>query len=308
MTRFLLLGSNGQLGTALQPVLGGLGEVTTAARAGADHTVDLASGPDFGALLTATGADVVVNAAAWTAVDAAESDASGAAQVNHVAVAALARACAERHARLLHFSTDYVFDGGAGGAYTETDPTAPVGVYGRTKLAGEAAMRESGVSGLLLRTSWVYGEAGSNFFLTMLRLAMERRELRVVADQFGVPNWTRALAQRTGAALNAHLEGRVPWPDGTALYHLSASGRTNWHTFATSIFDEVRRQAPAAIADALIVDRVEAIGTADYPTPAQRPANSELDASAFHARYALPRTDWRDELAGCVRAWLDTRS
>lgn len=308
MTRILLLGANGQLGRALQPELGELGELITAARGGrdvgADLAVDLADRPDFDRLIGASGATLVVNAAAFTAVDGAESDPDTAFRVNGEAVTALSSACAAQDVPLVHYSTDFVFDGSGEGALTETAPTAPLSVYGRSKLAGEEGMRGSGVRGLLLRTSWVYGASGANFFLTMLRLGRERSELRVVADQFGVPNWTRALASRTVAALNIHLEARLPWPTTTALYHLSASGRTSWHGFAEAILAEVRRQLPEDHPVRLQVAQVTAITTADYPTPARRPANSELDATAFHTRYGIPVTDWREELAACVREWL----
>lgn len=210
---------------------------------------------------------VVVNAAAYTAVDKAESEPELARLVNATAVGHLAQWCARRRALLLHYSTDYVFDGSGDQARTEEGPTGPVNVYGQTKLEGEHAIMASGCPHLIFRTSWVYGQMGQNFAKTMLKLAAERPALRVIADQIGAPTGADLIADMSAHALQAHRGGRMP--DG--LYHLCASGETSWHGYAECLFEAARSQGRS-----LAVESVTPIASAEYPTAAKRPLNSRL--------------------------------
>lgn len=226
---------------------------------------------------------LVVNAAAYTAVDKAESEPELAAAVNTGAPATIARAAARRDIPVLHISTDYVFDGTKQGAYTETDPIAPLGVYGRTKADGEAAVRDEAPRHVILRTAWVYGRHGANFLKTMLRLAAERDRLRVVADQHGCPTSTADIAEAI-LAVDAVL-ARDPALAGT--FHFAGTGATSWHGFAEAI---VAAQAAATGKR----PPVDPITTADYPTPAKRPANSELDSGRFVGVFGYRAKGWRD--------------
>jgi dTDP-4-dehydrorhamnose reductase len=306
----LLLGSTGQLGRALAPRLRHRDHLVTAARAvdgsGApqpDQLLDLEDGPGLLALLEAVEPALVVNAAAYTAVDRAESDSARAMRVNGEAVAELAQGCAARGVPFVSYGTDYVFDGCGTGPYREDAETGPRSVYGRSKLLGEDGFRAAAGPGLMLRTSWVYAATGGNFLLTMLRLGQTQPKLRVVADQIGVPNWSERLAELTVRALDRHMIGELPWPEA-GLYHLSALEAVSWHGFAEAIFEAVRRLAPPAIADRFVVEQVEAITTADYPTPAARPANSVLDSTRFHDHYHIEAQSWRVDLDNCVREWI----
>jgi dTDP-4-dehydrorhamnose reductase len=228
--------------------------------------------------------DVVVNAAAYTAVDRAESEPDAAFRANAEAPRSIADACAQRDALLLHYSTDYVFDGRGTLPYREGDPTAPLGIYGASKLAGEQAVRDSGARHLILRTAWVYAAHGKNFLRTMLRLAAERDELRVVADQVGSP---------TPAALIADVSANVLQrpPPGSGTWHLTATGDTSWCGFAGAIID-------GAHARGLVARRphITPIATADYPTPAARPAYSVLDTTALQHDFDLRLPPWQDGL------------
>ncbi|MGQ3031182.1 MAG: dTDP-4-dehydrorhamnose reductase, partial [Ferrovibrionaceae bacterium] len=246
------------------------------------------------AVVAAMKPGVVVNAAAYTAVDKAESDADQAFLVNRDGPAALARAAAAVGAPLIHVSTDYVFDGTKDGAYTEDDPVAPVSVYGRSKEAGERAVREAAERHVILRTAWVYSPFGNNFVKTMLRLGAEREELRVVADQRGCP---------TAAADIAAAIVRLAGADhGWGTYHYSGAGPTTWHGFAEAIF------AGAAARGAKVPARVTAIGTADYPTPAVRPANSVLDCSRIDRVHGIVARNWREALEDCLDALIGPRT
>jgi dTDP-4-dehydrorhamnose reductase len=301
----LVLGAGGQLGRELCAALASLGEVTAVTRdarpiGGAPDaqlaTVDLAAPDTVMDLLERARPDIIVNAAAYTAVDAAESDEATASAINAQAVGDIA-AWASRHGALVvHYSTDYVFDGSAHDPYPEDAPTAPMGAYGRTKLEGEVMLAASGAHYLLFRTAWVYAPWGKNFLLTMLRLAGERDELRVVADQVGAPTSVALIAQATWAAVAAWL-GALPRErhalEGT--YHLVASGQTSWHGFAQAIVD-------AAVAAGLITRRpgVIPIASSDFPTPARRPAYSVLDNSKFQQTFAFPLPDWQTGLAQVI--------
>ncbi|GAB3753942.1 dTDP-4-dehydrorhamnose reductase [Lysobacter olei] len=288
--RILLIGGNGQVGHALRRSLMPLGQVVVTTRTGllpeggACEALDLAMPGDAARTVRRVDPDIVVNAAAWTAVDKAETEREAAFRANAGAVDEIARACAERDVPLVHYSTDYVFDGSASRPYLPEDPTAPLGVYGASKLAGEQAIRDSGVRHLILRTAWVYGLHGHNFLRTMLRLGAEREELRVVADQVGGPTPAWLIADVTAAILQQGIGS-----GGT--HHLVADGQTSWHGFAEAIMDE-------AVAVGLLAKRprVVPITTADYPTPAARPAWSVLDTGSLRQRWSIALPAWRDAL------------
>jgi dTDP-4-dehydrorhamnose reductase len=275
--RILLVGANGQVGHELRRSLAPLGDVVATTRSGrldddtACETLDLASTDAIEPLVERVAPDLVVNAAAYTAVDRAESEPEPAMRVNAEAPTRLATVCARRGTPLVHYSTDYVFDGSATMPYAEDAPTAPLGVYGVSKLRGEEAVRVSGAPHLILRTAWVYGLHGHNFLRTMLRLGAERDTLRVVADQFGCPTPAWLIADVTAQLVR---DG-----SGEGTLHLVAGGRTSWHGFAEAIFEEAvdRGLLPRAPA-------VEAIATSEYPTPARRPAYSVLDTTALATR------------------------
>jgi dTDP-4-dehydrorhamnose reductase len=288
--KLLLLGGNGQVGTELRRSLAPLGELLVGTRDGqlADGTrceiADLDAPQSVGALVERLGPDVVVNAAAHTRVDKAEQDVDAAIRANAAAPAETAQACARIGARMLHYSTDYVFDGRASRPYREDDPTGPAGVYGASKLAGEDAIRASGATHMILRTAWVYATHGSNFLRTMLRLAAERDELRVVADQVGTPTPAALIADVTARVL-----ARSPTQSGT--WHLTATGQTSWHGFAEAIVERAFEQGLL-----LRRPRVVPITTADYPTPAARPAYSVLDCNKLQHDFDITLPDWRAAL------------
>lgn len=297
--KLLLLGANGQVGFELQRALAPLGELACATRSGrlpggaACEAVDLVDPTALEALLGRQRPDVVVNAAAYTAVDRAEDEPEAAQAANADAPAVLARWCQQRDALLLHFSTDYVFDGRGSRPYRENDLTAPLGVYGQSKLAGEDAIRGSGARHIIFRTAWVYAARGQNFLRTMLRLAGERDVLRVVADQRGAPTPARWIAAAAALALVRQPAGFADARLGT--FHLSAAGETSWHEFAEAIM------ADASAAGLLSrVPRVEPIATTDYPTRAARPAYSRLDNRRLNDTFALRLPDWRRGVAEVI--------
>lgn len=284
--KLLLLGGNGQVGRELRRSLLPLGELVVATRDGGDADVvaDLDTPESLAALIAVVAPDVVVNAAAYTAVDKAETDADAAFRINADAVAAIARACAACGALLVHYSTDYVFDGSATQPYREDQASAPLGVYGESKLAGEQAIRASGARHAILRTAWVYASHGKNFLLTMLRLAGEREELRVVVDQVGAPTPAAWIADATAALIRQGVATSGTW-------HLTAGGETSWHGFAEAIVDEAHRRGLIARKP-----RVVAIPTSDYPTPARRPAYSVLDTSRLQRDFGIVPPEWREGL------------
>ena len=283
----LLTGKNGQVGWELQRALLPLGRVD----AFGHRELDLADAGVVRRKLDEVRPDIIVNAAAYTAVDKAESETDLAQAVNAAAPALLAQEAAQRGALLIHYSTDYVYDGAKAVPYVETDPTAPLGAYGRSKLAGEAGVRASGCHHLIFRTSWVYAARGANFLRTILRLAAEREELRIVADQIGAPTWARLIAEATAHALRQAMQERSGGTFDSGVFHLAAAGETSWHGFASAI---------VAGRSGLRVKAVMPITTADYPLPAPRPANSRLDTGAFRARFGLVLPDWRDCLQLCL--------
>lgn len=295
--KILLLGGNGQLGRELRRSLPALGEVIVGTRdgAGADAVADFDQPHSLAALIGGVKPDVVVNAAAYTAVDKAETDVDSAFRINAEAPAAIAGACRAIDALLLHYSTDYVFDGRATRPYLEDDVTGPLGVYGASKLAGEHAIRDSGARHVILRTAWVYASHGKNFLLTMLRLAAERDELRVVADQYGAPTPAAWIADSTVGLLHHGVVESGTW-------HLTAGGETNWHGFATAIMDEAH-----ALGLLLRKPSVLPIRTADYPTPAHRPAYSVLDTARLQKDFGIVPPDWLDGLQATLRKLADAR-
>lgn len=293
MSKILLTGKNGQVGWELQRSLALFGDVVAL---DADE-MDLADPDAIRRTVRDINPGIIVNPAAYTAVDKAESDAELAMAVNGVAPGVFAEEALRLGAVLVHFSTDYVFDGCKSAPYTEDDAPNPQSVYGRTKLAGEEAIRATACKHLILRTSWVYGVHGGNFVKTILRLAKERPELRIVGDQFGAPTWARDLAQATLSALTRWQEKN--WDGGLGgLYHLTAGGRTNWHHYAEEIV-RLAREYDAALA-AKSPD-IHAIATHEYPVPAKRPANSVLANDRIGHAFGIKLPGWQDSLAECMR-------
>lgn len=287
MRPILVTGATGQVGWELARSLATLGPLLTPGR----EALDLARPETVAPFIHRHRPRIVVNPAAYTAVDKAESEPALAQAINGDSVAELARACAAVDALLVHYSTDYVFDGRKDGAYQVDDPTGPVSAYGRSKLAGEQAIAAAAGRHLVLRTSWVYGARGKNFLRTMLKLASERDVLRVVADQFGAPTWSRLIADTTAQLLARIPEGGTP---PAARLHLTGAGRTSWHGFASAI---VEQGAALGLCRAV---PVEGITTADYPTPAARPANSSLGLAALEEAYGLRLPDWQTSLRQCL--------
>ena len=303
MTRLLVVGGNGQVGRELRRSLATLGEVLATSRDGrldaldggapvAGIAADLADPATLAAQIRELAPAAVLNAAAYTAVDKAEADVEAAFRINAQAPEALARACADLDIPFVHYSTDYVFDGQGTRPYREDDPTAPLGVYGASKLAGEQAVRAAGGRHFIFRTAWVYAAHGHNFLRTMLRVGAEREELRVVADQVGTPTPAALIADVTATAVSAVLAGQAP---AAGTWNLVATGQTSWHGFAEAIF-------AAAVARGLLprAPRVLPITTADYPTPAQRPAYSCLDTAALRHDFRIGLPSWEQGLAGVI--------
>lgn len=281
--KILLLGRNGQVGWALQRALAPLGAVTALGRA----EIDLGRPETLSAVLDAHGADVIVNAAAYTNVDKAESEPALARAVNAESVSVLAAHAAARGSWLVHYSTDYVFDGTAGRPYRESDVAAPLNAYGAGKRDGEVAVRDSGARYLIFRTSWVHGAHGANFARTILRLGLERDTLRVVADQIGAPTGADLVAEVTARSLRQALGNDA----AAGLYHLAAAGETSWHGYARLVIAE---GLACGLPLAVTPERVAPIATADYPTPARRPAHSRLDTTKLVRQFGLRLPDWKE--------------
>jgi len=280
--KILLLGKNGQVGHELQRTLLLLGELVALDRQGAD----LLNVRQLKNVLEAQSPDVIVNAAAYTAVDKAESDEATARTINADAVGVLAQHARRQDALLLHYSTDYVFDGTKSTPYETQDATNPRSVYGATKRDGELAILESGCRNLILRTSWVFSAHGGNFIKTILRLARERDTLNIVADQHGAPTSAELIADVSAHAIAGWLRGALN--DG--VYHLTASGETTWHGLAQHVVLRARNQGATLRATA---DAIHAISTQDYPLPAARPRNSRLDTRALTSALKLQLPEWR---------------
>jgi len=277
----VVTGAQGQLGYELVPLLSPFGRVVAADRA----MLDLSDPDAIVAVLRRERPALIVNAGAYTAVDRAEAEPDLARAVNGRAPGILAEEAARTGAVLIHYSTDYVFDGKRTTPYPEDAPAAPQNVYGSSKLDGERAIAASGARALVLRTSWVYGMRGKNFLLTIRKLAAERDELTIVADQIGVPNWSRALAAATARIVGAGLPALA---ERSGLYHLSSSGQASWYDFARAIVGDTA------------IPRIVPITTAEYPTPARRPAYGVLATSRFESAFGFALPDWRSTLADCV--------
>ena len=286
----LLLGKSGQVGWELQRSLSVLGTVTALDFDSTDHCGDFANPAGIAETVRTLRPDIIVNAAAHTAVDKAESEPDFARTLNAVTPGVLAEEAAKLGAWLVHYSTDYVFDGSGDRPWTEADMPSPLSVYGRTKLEGERRIQQAGCRHLILRTSWVYAARGGNFAKTMLRLAQERDRLTVIDDQWGAPTGADLLADATAHAIR-HLQQR---PQDGGLYHLVAGGETNWHSYAKYVLAQVR-QAHSAIK--IIANEVAAVPTSSFPTPAVRPHNSRLDTRKFQSTFGLMLPHWQTGVA-----------
>ena len=293
--RILLLGATGQVGWELARTLPGLGRLITSARdASGDLTLDVGDPEQLQATLDSTAADVVVNATAYTAVDRAETEQQQALRLNRDVPAQIGSWAAQHGALVIHYSTDYVFDGGKQTPYLESDPTAPLSVYGRSKLAGDQALLASGCDHIIFRVSWVYGLRGSNFLLTMRRLMQQRDALNIVDDQFGAPTWCRTIAQTTTDVLKSLPRDVTERRPLCGLYHLSPHGHTSWFGFASRIRDALG-----------LTCELVPIPSHEYPTPARRPMNSRMDPSKLERTFGLCLPTWEDELARCLQPLRD---
>ena len=290
--KILLTGCSGQVGWELARALLPLGEVIAVNRSQADL-----SDPDgLRRTVQKLNPDVIVNPAAYTAVDKAESERDLAFLINAEAPRVLAEEAAKNASLLIHYSTDYVFDGTKHAPYTEDDTVHPVNVYGQSKLAGEQAIQAAGVDHLILRTSWVYAARGQNFLKTILRLAAEREELNIVADQIGSPTWARLIAETTAHALRQSLLERQQGGFSSGIYNLTSAGETSWHGFAQTIVEIARQQGTQPLKNRVI----KPIPTTDYPVPAKRPLNSRLSTSRLEQRFGLKMPTWDDALRLCM--------
>ena len=291
--RILLTGASGQVGWELVKTLKPLGEVVAPART----EMDLANVESVRKMIRAVRPRWIVNPAAYTAVDKAESEPEVAFAINAEAVGVMGEEAQAIGAGVIHFSTDYVFDGLATAPYRETDSIGPVSVYGASKLAGERALGESGAGQIIFRTSWVYGAHGKNFLLTILKLARERDTLRVVADQYGSPTWSRDLARMTAEVIGqceAEAQGydlAIYLADTGQVYHAAGAGETTWYGFAAEAVRLMREREPG-----VRFAEIEAIATAEYPTAAKRPANSRMNCERLKERFGWRMMDWKDSL------------
>ncbi|MBP0717845.1 dTDP-4-dehydrorhamnose reductase [Burkholderia sp. MS389] len=285
----VVTGVSGQVGFELQRTLQCLGRVVSCDRAALDLS-DLARVREF---IRTTAPSIIVNPAAYTAVDRAETDEVMAMRINAELPATLAQEAAALGAVLVHYSTDYVFDGQKSGPYVEDDQPNPQNIYGKSKLAGELSVAAAGCAHLILRTSWVYGRRGKNFLRTMQRLATERRELKVVADQIGAPTWSRTIAEATAQILSQGIAANRSewWRERSGVYHLTAAGETSWCGFAKSILERDGHHA-----DTVVVP----ITSSEYPTPAARPSNSRMSIDKISKIFGLHMPAWDEALGLCL--------
>jgi dTDP-4-dehydrorhamnose reductase len=296
----LLLGAAGQLGRELLPCLGALGQLTASARSidalpkiARRQALDLTDSASVRDLVRQLRPELIINAAAYTAVDRAESEPTAAEALNAELPRLLAEEALAINASLVHYSTDYVFDGSGQHAWREDDPTAPLNTYGRTKLAGEQAIQRSGVPHLIVRTSWVYGRYGRNFVKTMLRLGAEHETIRVVADQFGSPTSARLLADTTSIIIGqAKGDFSSFFTEYGGILHLANAGETSWQQFAEAIFERAK-----AVGAPLNVKQVEPLATSEYPTAARRPLNSRLAMERLGRDFCIWPPEWQDSLS-----------
>jgi len=291
MLRILLTGKTGQVGFELQRTLAPLGAVIAL---DAEH-LDLASPDAIRKKVREIKPQIIVNAAAYTAVDRAESEPDPAMKLNGIAPGVLAEEAKRLGALMVHYSTDYVFDGTKDSPYIETDTPNPLSVYGRSKLAGDQAIQATGVPHYIFRTSWVYAARGQNFVRTMLRLGRERSELRIVDDQVGAPTWARFIAEATAQVLRQLGDGHKAIGDRAGIYNLTATGAVSWYGFASAIFAEAKVQL------GMTPPKLIPITTAEYPLPARRPANSRLDNSRFSVTFGLTPPPWDKMLKLCMK-------
>lgn len=284
--KILLLGKDGQVGWQLQRALAPLGELIACGR----DEADLGQPESLRRLVRQIEPDVIVNAAAYTAVDKAESDAAAARQINAAAVGVLAEEAARQQAWLVHYSTDYVFNGEKAAPYVEQDPPGPLSAYGQTKLEGERLVAQAACKHLIFRTSWVYAARGGNFAKTMLRLAREKDELKVIADQVGAPTAAELIADITALALYRVSRDANAGASLAGIYHLAAAGQTSWHGYAQYVLELAQARG---IELKVKAGAVQAIPTSAYPTPAVRPKNSRLDTEKLKRAFNLELPDWR---------------
>jgi dTDP-4-dehydrorhamnose reductase len=293
--RILLIGDSGQVGWELKRSLATLGELIAVGRNTSPHRIDLV---DPGSLRRTIGElrpNWIINAAAYTAVDKAEEEEDKVLLVNGKAPGVMAELAKEFNAVLIHYSTDYVFDGKTSTPYREEDLTNPLNAYGRTKLAGENNVKAVGGKNFIFRTSWVYGQRGKNFLITIQRLAREREELRIVADQIGSPTWCRNIAEATTQIMAKLITRPDLIEEATGLYHLSAAGQTSWHGFAEAIVASLRER------DESTVKHIRAIATQDYPLPAERPAFSVLSNQKVRETFGIQMPVWSVGLNLCCK-------
>ena len=291
--KILLLGKSGQVGWELQRALAPLGELVALDRQGENGLCgDLADLDGLRKTIRSLQPDVIVNAAAYTAVDQAESEPELAYLINALAPQVMADAMRERNGWLVHYSTDYVFDGTGTEPWSETDQPAPLNQYGQSKLQGELAIAQSGCQHLIFRTSWVYAARGKNFAKTMLRLAAEREQLNVIDDQIGAPTGAELLADVTAHALMQ----AIAQPQLSGLYHLAAAGQTSWCGYARYVIEQAR-----SMGTVLTVQCIEPIPTTAYPTPATRPHNSKLDTRKLRQSFALQLPDWQNGVSRMLK-------
>ena len=290
--RILLTGQNGQVGFELERSLLPLGEVIAVGR----QEADLSDSESLRRIVRETKPDVIVNAAAYTAVDKAEEEEELATAINGIAPGVLADEAKKQDALLVHYSTDYVFDGSKEEAYNEDDEPSPVNAYGRSKLAGERAIESSECNYLILRTSWVYAARGKNFVLTMLKLAAEREALSIVSDQIGSPTWARLIAGTSSHCIKQAYAERVAGNFDSGLFHLTAAGSTSWHGFAEQIVD----MAVDKLDLHPNVRKINGIPTSEYPTPARRPMNSRLAGTKLEKRFNVLMPSWEKCLGLCL--------
>ena len=285
--KILLFGKNGQVGWELQRSLAPLGELIALDHDSKEHCGDFTDLEGLAKTVRSVKPDVIVNAAAHTAVDNAESEAELVRTINALAPGVLAQEAEQANAWLIHYSTDYVFDGRGDKPWLETDATAPLSVYGATKLEGEQLIRRSGCRHLIFRTSWVYGARGGNFAKTMLRLARERDSLSVIDDQIGAPTGADLLADVTAHAIRTARQR----PEVAGLYHLVAGGETSWHGYASFVIDYARRNG---VALKVAPDAIKPVPTSAFPTPAKRPHNSRMDATKLRRTFDLSLPSWQN--------------
>lgn len=289
-SRILLIGNNGQVGWELLRTLAPLGEVVATSRDNkAGLTIDLAKPDSLVQVFKEVKPMLVVNAAAYTAVDKAESESEVAEAVNATAPGIIGELATKQGAAVIHYSTDYVFDGDLNRPYREDDEIGPAGVYGRSKLKGEQALLDAANNALIFRTAWVYGQHGQNFLRTMLRLFAERDELRVVDDQIGSPTWSRMIAETTAQVASQLKMNPAQFSEKRGIYHLTAAGQTSWFDFAQAILENTESTC-----------RLLPIPSTEYPTPATRPAYSVLDNARLHDVFGLALPDWHCSLQQCM--------